>query len=110
MLTKDELPACPVATMVELIGNKWKLLIIRNLLASSNRFGELKRGLPGISQRVLTDNLRQLEVDGLITRTVYPEVPARVEYSLNDLGNSLRPLFKSMEEWGDLYKQKVGTP
>lgn len=105
MLTKDELPACPVATMVELIGNKWKLLIIRNLLARTSRFGELKSGLPGISQKVLTDNLRSLESDGLVVRTVYPEVPPRVEYSLSALGDTLRPLFKSMEEWGISYKE-----
>lgn len=109
MLTKDELPACPVATMVELIGNKWKLLIIRNLLAQTSRFGELKAGLPGISQKVLTDNLRDLESNGLITRTVFAEVPPRVEYALSDLGNSLRPLFHSMEEWGYQYKQAIGV-
>ena len=107
MLTKDELPACPVATMVELIGNKWKLLIIRNLLASTSRFGELKNGIPGISQKVLTDNLRSLESNGLVVRTVYPEVPPRVEYSLSEIGNTLRPLFKSMEEWGNTYKEYV---
>lgn len=104
MLTKDELPACPVATMVVLIGNKWKLLIIRNLLERTYRFGELKNGVPGISQKVLTDNLRSLESDGLVIRTVYPEIPPRVEYSLSELGNSLKPLFKSMEEWGNTYK------
>ena len=109
MLTKDELPTCPVATMVVLIGNKWKLLIIRILLASSFRFGELKNGIPGISQKVLTDNLRSLEADGLIVRTVYPEVPPRVEYSLSEIGNSLRPLFKSMQEWGDTYKSYIAS-
>lgn len=109
MLTKDELPACPVATMVVLIGNKWKLLIIRNLLASSSRFGELKNGIPGISQKVLTDNLRSLEADGLVIRTVYPEVPPKVEYSLSEIGNSLRPLFKSMEDWGDTYKSLIAS-
>jgi DNA-binding HxlR family transcriptional regulator len=105
MLTKEELPECPVATMVELVGNKWKLLIIRNLLSHVSRFGELKNGIPGISQKVLTDNLRALEVDGLIIRTAYPEIPPRVEYSLSDLGNTLRPLFKSMEAWGNTYKE-----
>ena len=109
MLTKNELPECPVATLVELIGNKWKLLIIRNLLTSTSRFGELKNGLPGISQKVLTDNLRALEKDGLVTRTVYPEVPPRVEYSLTVLGASLRPLFKSMEDWGNNYKEVIGS-
>ncbi|MHB8130430.1 MAG: winged helix-turn-helix transcriptional regulator [Mobilitalea sp.] len=109
MLTKNELPECPVATMVELIGNKWKLLIIRNLLSSTYRFGELKNGIPGISQKVLTDNLRALENDGLVVRTAYPEVPPRVEYSLTELGNSLRPLFKSMEVWGNNYKEYVAS-
>ncbi len=107
MLTKKELPACPVATLVDLIGNKWKLLIIRNLLVSTTRFGELKTGLPGISQKVLTDNLRSLESDGLVIRTVFAEVPPRVEYSLSDLGNTLRPLFKSMEAWGNIYKESI---
>lgn len=109
MLTKDELPACPVATIVELIGNKWKLLIIRNLLASKSRFGELKNGIPGISQKVLTDNLRALESDGLVVRTSYPEIPPRVEYSLSELGNTLRPLFKNMESWGNSYKEYVSN-
>ncbi len=109
MLAKKELPECPVATLVELIGNKWKLLIIRNLLSSTLRFGQLKKGLPGISQKVLTDNLRALENDGLVIRTVYPEVPPRVEYSLTELGNSLRPLFQSMEAWGNHYKEFVSS-
>lgn len=109
MLTKDELPACPVATMVELIGNKWKLLIIRNLLASTSRFGELKKGIPGISQKVLTDNLRALESDGLVIRKIFPEVPPRVEYSLSELGNTLRPLFKDMEAWGNSYKEYISN-
>jgi len=109
MLTKDELPACPVATIVELIGNKWKLLIIRNLLASTSRFGELKNGVPGISQKVLTDNLRALESDGLVVRTSFPEIPPRVEYSLSELGNTLRPLFKDMENWGNSYKEYVAN-
>jgi len=103
------LPACPVATIVELIGNKWKLLIIRNLLASTCRFGELKNGIPGISQKVLTDNLRALESDGLVVRTSYPEIPPRVEYSLSELGNTLRPLFKDMENWGNSYKEYVAN-
>jgi len=109
MLTKDELPACPVATLVGLIGNKWKLLIIRNLLASTSRFGELKNGIPGISQKVLTDNLRSLESDGLVIRTVFPEVPLRVEYCLSELGNTLQPLFISMAEWGNTYKEFINT-
>ena len=105
MLTKEEMPACPVATTVALIGSKWKLLILRNLLARPWRFNELKRDLAGISQKVLTDSLRSMEADGIITRTVYPEVPPRVEYALSDLGESMRSVIKSMEEWGTAYKQ-----
>lgn len=105
MLTKEEMPACPVATTVALIGSKWKLLILRNLLARPWRFNELKRDLAGISQKVLTDSLRSMEADGIITRTVYPEVPPRVEYALSELGESMRPVIKSMEEWGKAYKQ-----
>ena len=90
MLTKEELPECPVATTVALIGSKWKLLIIRNLLQRPWRFNELKRDLTGISQKVLTDSLRSMEEDGLITRTVYPEVPPRVEYALSDLRTDLK--------------------
>lgn len=107
MLTKEELPECPVATVVELIGNKWKLLIIRNLLANTSRFNELLKGLPGISQKVLTDNLRSLEANGLVKRTVYPEVPPRVEYSLTELGHSLNPLFDSITNWGNVYKSFI---
>ena len=105
MLTKEEMPACPVATTVALIGSKWKLLILRNLLARPWRFNELKRDLVGISQKVLTDSLRSMEADGIITRTVYPEVPPRVEYALSELGESMRPVIRSMEEWGKAYKQ-----
>ena len=104
MKTKEELPDCPVAVTVSLIGNKWKLLIIRNLLVRPWRFNELHRDLDGISQKVLTDNLRQLESDGIITRTIYPEVPPRVEYALSDLGNSMRPILDAMQEWGNAYK------
>ncbi len=107
MLTKEELPDCPVATTVQLIGNKWKLLILRNLLARPWRFNEMLRSIPGISQKVLTDNLRAMEKDGIIIRTVYPEVPPRVEYSLSELGNSMRPIIKAMEEWGKNYQQMV---
>lgn len=105
MVTKEEMPACPVAMTVSLIGSKWKLLIIRNLLVRPWRFNELKKDLEGISQKVLTDSLRSMEADGIITRTVYPEVPSRVEYALNDLGESIRPIIKSMEEWGISYKE-----
>ena len=107
MLTKEELPECPVATTVSLIGSKWKLLIIRNLLQRPWRFNELKEDLSGISQKVLTDSLRSMEEDGLITRTVYPEVPPRVEYALSELGKSLKPILDSMVTWGNAYKQSL---
>ena len=107
MLTKEELPECPVATTVQLIGSKWKLLILRNLLKRPWRFNELKKSLEGISQKVLTDSLRSMEADGIITRTVYPEVPPRVEYALNDLGQSMRPIIMAMEEWGINYKKQL---
>ena len=106
MLTKEEMPACPVATTVALIGSKWKLLIIRNLLARPWRFNEQKKDLEGISQKVLTDSLRSMEADGIITRTVYPEVPPRVEYALTELGKSLKPILDSMRAWGEAYKAK----
>ena len=105
MNTKDELPDCPVATTVSLIGSKWKLLIMRNLLVRPWRFNELQKSLDGISQKVLTDSLRSMEADGIITRTVYPEVPPRVEYALSELGESMRQIIKSMEAWGNNYKQ-----
>ena len=104
MLTKEEMPACPVATTVALIGSKWKLLIMRNLLSRPWRFNELKKDLEGISQKVLTDSLRSMEADGLLTRTVYPEVPPRVEYTLTELGYSLRPILETMRVWGEDYK------
>ena len=94
-----------VATTVSLIGSKWKLLIIRNLLQRPWRFNELKKNLEGISQKVLTDSLRSMENDGLIIRTVYPEVPPRVEYSLSELGLTLKPILDSMVEWGNAYKK-----
>lgn len=105
MLTKEEMPACPVATTVALIGSKWKLLIMRDLLARPWRFNELKKDLEGISQKVLTDSLRSMEADGIITRTVYPEVPPRVEYALSDVGESMRPIIDSMAAWGTAYKE-----
>ena len=104
MLTKEEMPACPVATTEALIGSKWKLLIMRNLLSRPWRFNELKKDLEGISQKVLTDSLRSMEADGLLTRTVYPEVPPRVEYTLTELGYSLRPILEAMRVWGEDYK------
>ncbi len=104
MLTKEEMPACPVATTVQLIGSKWKLLIMRNLLGGMQRFGELRKTIPGISSKVLTDSLRSMEADGIVKRVVYAEVPPRVEYSLSELGESMRPIIKSMEAWGANYK------
>lgn len=107
MLTKNELPECPVATTVQLIGSKWKLLILRNLLQRPWRFNELKKSLEGISQKVLTDSLRSMEDDGLITRTVYAEVPPRVEYALSDLGETMRPILDAMQKWGEDYKAAI---
>ncbi len=107
MLTKEELPECPVATTVQLIGSKWKLLILRNLLERPWRFNELKKNLEGISQKVLTDSLRSMEEDGIITRTVYPEVPPRVEYALSETGESMRPILTAMQQWGTHYKETL---
>lgn len=104
MLTKEELPTCPVATTVQIIGSKWKLLILRNLLQRPWRFNELRKDLEGISQKVLTDSLRSMEADGIIDRTIYAEVPPRVEYSLNELGETLRPILDAMEVWGQNYR------
>ena len=104
-MDKRNLPECPVATTVQLIGSKWKLLILRNLMVRPWRFNELKKSLDGISPKVLTDSLRALEADRIVVRTVFPEVPPRVEYSLSETGESLRPVLKSMENWGLEYKQ-----
>jgi DNA-binding HxlR family transcriptional regulator len=103
---KKNLPPCPVATFLLLIGNKWKVLIVRDLLGGTKRFKELQRSV-GCSQKVLTDNLRVLEEDGLISRKVYAEVPPRVEYSMTKLGNSLSPILDSMAKWGTDYKKKM---
>ncbi|BDR57092.1 winged helix-turn-helix transcriptional regulator [Xylocopilactobacillus apis] len=106
MLKKEELPVCPVATTVDLIGNKWKLLILRELLKGTCRFNQLNRAIDGISQKVLTENLRQMENDGIVNRIVYAQVPPKVEYSLSDLGNSLRPIIDAMSDWGTNYLQE----
>ena len=106
---KEELPECPVAITAQLIGNKWKLLILRNLRMRPWRFNELKKNLEGISQKVLTDSLRSMEADGIVTRTVYPEVPPRVEYALSELGESMRPVMDAMEKWGINYKNQLQT-
>lgn len=107
MLTKEELPPCPVATTLMLIGNKWKIFIIQQLMDRPFRFGELRRAIPGISEKVLTDNLRAMEKDGIITRTVFPEVPPSTEYALSELGNTMRPIIESMATWGTGYQQLV---
>jgi len=109
VISNKKILDCPVATTINLIGNKWKLLIIRDLLASTRRFGELRKNLEGISQRVLTQNLRELENDGLIKRKVYAEVPPRVEYSLNELGRSLLPIISTMANWGNNYKKTISN-
>ena len=107
MLTREELPECPVATCVQLIGNKWKLLIIRNLIyKGEQRFTDFTKTIPAISKKVLTDNLRALEKDGLIEREVFAEVPPRVEYTLTELGYSLKPILDAMWAWGEEYKAK----
>lgn len=101
------LPACPVETTLTLIGNKWKVLILRDLLPGTKRFGELKKSLGSVSQKVLTAQLRDMEADGLLTRTVYPEVPPRVEYTLTDLGMSLQSVLDSLWDWGENYKASL---
>ena len=102
------LPACPVETTLTLIGDKWKVLIIRDLLSGTKRFGELKRSVGSVSQKVLTAQLRQMEADGLLTRTVFPEVPPRVEYTLTRLGHSLKPVLDAMRDWGEAYQAGNG--
>lgn len=102
----DALPACPVETTLTLISDKWKVLILRDLLTGTKRFGELKKSLNGVSQKVLTSQLRQMEASGLLTRKVYAEVPPRVEYTLTELGYSLRPVLVAMRDWGEVYKKR----
>ncbi|HIT05230.1 MAG TPA: helix-turn-helix transcriptional regulator [Candidatus Scybalocola faecipullorum] len=107
---KNQWPACPVETTLTLIGNKWKVLILRDLMPGTKRFGELKKSIGNVSQKVLTAQLRDMENNGLLTRTVYAEVPPRVEYSLTDLGKSLKPILDAMLQWGEEFKahQAVG--
>lgn len=107
MLSVDELPDCPVATTLRLVGNKWKIQIIQRLLDRPWRFNELHRSIEGISQKVLTENLRQLESDELVVRTVYPEVPVRVEYSLSEVADTMRPIIDAMASWGTWYQGEV---
>ncbi|WP_405348702.1 helix-turn-helix transcriptional regulator [Fusobacterium animalis] len=106
MLKKD-LPACPVELTLLLISNKWKVLIIRDLLDGTKRFSELKKSITNISQKVLTSNLREMEENDLLTRKVYPEVPPRVEYTLTDIGYSLKTLLDDMDKWGTWYRNEV---
>lgn len=103
---KRELPACPVEITLALIGDKWKVLVLRELINGTKRFGELKKSIGSISQKVLTQQLRSMEEDGLVERKVYAEVPPRVEYSLTKDGFSLKPILDSMMEWGEQYKKK----
>ena len=107
MKTKDELPACPVATAVSLIGGKWKLMIIRNLKERPWRFNELQRDLEGISQKVLTDSLRQMMDDGLVYRHDYQEMPPKVEYGLTELGKEMLPIIDALANFGNYYKSII---
>ncbi|WNV58525.1 helix-turn-helix domain-containing protein [Oscillospiraceae bacterium NTUH-002-81] len=107
--TPPVLPACPVETTLTLISDKWKVLILRDLLSGTKRFGELKKSIGHVTQKVLTAQLRQMEESGLLTRTVYAEVPPRVEYTLTELGYSLKPILDAMLVWGENYKKKVET-
>lgn len=106
---KKELPACPVETTLTLIGDKWKVLILRDLLPGTKRFGELKKSIGNVSQKVLTAQLRTMEDSGLINRTVYPEVPPKVEYSLTELGRSLKPILDALQNWGENYKESLNS-
>ena len=101
-----ELPACPVEVTLMLISDRWKVLILRDLLGGTKRFGELKKSIGSISQKVLTSNLRSMEEDGLLTRKVYAEVPPRVEYTLTAMGESLRPILFAMQQWGVEYQKQ----
>ena len=102
----DALPACPVETKLTLISDKWKVLILRDLLTGTKRFGELKKSLGGVSEKVLTSQLRKREASGLLTLKVYAEVPPRVEYTLTELGYSLQPVLEAMRDWGEVYKKR----
>lgn len=109
MQQEKKLPACPVETTLMLIGDKWKVLILRDLMPGKKRFGELKRSIGSVSQKVLTAQLRDMEEKGLVNRHVYAEVPPRVEYSLTDLGKSLQPILDAMRSWGEEYKAQRET-
>ena len=105
--TQAVLPACPVETTLTMISDKWKVLILRDLMTGTKRFGELKKSIGSVSQKVLTAQLRQMEASGLVSRKVYAEVPPRVEYTLTDLGYSLKPILMAMQNWGEAYKKMV---
>ncbi len=107
--TAKALPACPVETTLTLIGDKWKVLILRDLLPGTKRFGELKKSLGSVSQKVLTAQLRDMEANGLVSRKIYAEVPPRVEYSLTSLGQSLQPILDAMQDWGKGYQAAHGA-
>ena len=107
MSKKRNIPDCPVEMTLQLIGDKWKVLIIRDLLTGTKRFSELMRSVTGITQKVLTSNLRSMEADGLVNRKVYPQVPPKVEYSLTETGLSLKPILDSMVQWGTEYRDKM---
>lgn len=100
-----DLPKCPVETTIKMIGCSWKILIIRELLSGTKRFGELKKSVKGITQKVLTSKLREMEETGLVERTVYPQIPPKVEYTLTDVGYSLRPVLETLKDWGKDYKR-----
>lgn len=105
--TAEKLPACPVETTLTLISDKWKVLILRDLLPGTKRFGELRKSIGHVSQKVLTAQLRQMEQSGLVNRKVYAEVPPKVEYSLTDVGYSLKPILDAMCTWGEEYQKRM---
>jgi len=107
MLKKQELPPCPVELSLMMMGDRWKMLIVRDLLTGTKRFGELRKSLTGISQKVLTQHLRIMEANGLVSRAVFAEVPPRVEYSLTEVGRSLQSILDAMWQWGEEYKAKM---
>jgi DNA-binding HxlR family transcriptional regulator len=108
-VSPQDLPVCPVETTLRLIGNKWEVLVLRDLMPGTKRFGELKQSIGGISQKVLTSKLREMEADGLVERHVFAEVPPRVEYSLTPLGRTLKPVLDAMEQWGTAYKKRIAA-
>lgn len=104
-MNSKDLPKCPVETTIKMIDSRWKILIIRELLSGTKRFGELKKSVTGITQKVLTAKLREMEETGLVERTVYPQIPPKVEYTLTDVGYSLRPVIDALKSWGKDYKK-----